>query len=158
MTTTQWLILIAVIIIIIIILWLLMRKKEKDAKARKPEIIGTYEGWMVTWAKTTQLYPDVRGENAMVLLYGRADVYSDGFLESIPDSFRLTYKQEGEIIRRFNPYYDQNLLASYRVKNDGNPVRFADGTQRYLAQIFGVRKGYVQPNRHMMQGRKHVGG
>jgi len=158
MTTNQWIFIFIVIIIILILLWL-RTKKEAEVKKKKPqEIIGTYEGWMITWAKTTHLYPEVRGENAMLLLYGRADVYADGFMESIPDSYRLTYKQEGEIIRRFNPYYDQQLLAAYRVKNNGQSVKFCDGTQRYLAQIFGVRKGYVTPNKHMIQSRKNVGG
>ena len=154
MTTFQWLVVFGIIAIII---WWLMKKPQQTPKKDGKEIIGTYEGWMITWMQQTNLYPNVRGENAMMLVYGRADVYSDGYLESNPESYRMTYQQEGEMIRRYNPHYDDSLLARYKEKQGGMPVRFVDGTQRYMSQLFGVRKGHIETPKSLAKMQKSTG-
>lgn len=155
MNALQWLLVFGIIGFLI---WLWLRKKPtQEAKKKAPHVIGTYEGWMVTWMGLTSLYPEVRGENAMMLVYGRADIYSNGYIESIPDTYRLTYQQEGEIFRRFNPHYDNMLLSMYKQKQGGRPVQFADGTQTYMSQMFGYRSGYLDAPKSIARLPKSVG-
>lgn len=134
-------------IVIMIILWLLFREPTvSKKKKKKPQIIGTYIGWMVTWMPNYNVFAEVRGENAMRLAYGRADIYSDGYMESIPESFRMTYYIGGsETQRRFNPFYDGWMLKEY-ARKQGKEVPFADGTDLYIRNnITGVRVGRLNP-------------
>ena len=131
-------------IAIFLFIWWLLQTKEasKVPKKQGKQIIGTYVGWMVTWMSGYSTYENVRGENAMRLVFGRADIYEDGYIESNPESFRMTYRRGSTDMQvRFNPFYDMYLLDEYAEKQGGKEVPMVDGTEQYVnLNLMGVRR------------------
>lgn len=146
-----WAIILA-IAIFLFILWLLLDKAAEEAKKKAGKrIIGTYVGYMVTWMSAFSTYENVRGENAMRVVYGRADIYNDGYMESNPESFRMTYRMGATDVQiRFNPFYDMYILKDFARKQGGKEVPFVDGTEQYLnLNLFGVRSQFKQAPKNL---------
>ena len=144
-----WAIVVAVIILLFLY-WILQSMDEIAYDKGDKRIIGTYVGYMVTWMTQFSTYENVRGENAMRVVYGRADIYNDGYYESIPESFRMTYRMGATDIQlRFNPYYDMHMLDDL-ARKQGKRVPFADGTEQYLnLNVMGVRNQYKQAPKNL---------
>lgn len=121
--------LLAVLLITIIILLLLRRIVE----AEKPE--ETKEGYLITWIDPMGFY-DILPQHNMKLVYGKARQLPDGSLESIPESFILTYYKKKEMQRRFNPMVPQciqHIKMLQEVK--GEPVYMTDGVDKFRSPM-----------------------
>jgi len=136
----EWAVLGAIVLgIILYYLWK-RKKPEKPPVKKKRRVVAKYEGWLVTWMPNYDSFPDVKGHHAMRLVYGIANMYNDGYIESVPDSFFMTYYQTDGIQRKFNPFHDQLLIRMYEAEQ-GKRVVFADGTEDYIAMLFGAGYG-----------------
>ena len=143
MTGLQWLLIIGGVAFLIW-LWLRSRLKAKMPAQKGKEIVRMYEGFMVTWMPLHNQFASVRGENAMRVVYGRAYIYDDGYMESIPETFRMIYRLEGaHMQRRFDPYDDWMLLKRYQRVQGGREVPFVDGTETYMANLMGQHSAHV---------------
>jgi len=141
------------VIAFLLYLWWRMKKDKKAPVQKKRTIISQYKGWMVTWMSNHDMFKDVRGHNAMRIVFGIANVYNDGYVESIPDTFFMTYHvSDGDgMQRKFNPFYDQMLLRMYQAEQGGVPVKFADGTDEYIAFLFGGGRGVGEKPQEIAQ-------
>lgn len=133
MTWFEWFLLLIIVLLLIILLLRRALKRKKPKRA----VIGMYEGWLVTWLARSDAFAEVRGENRMRLIYGRAYIYNDGYYESIPETYRLTYRVAGEVQRRFDPFDDWPMIRRYQDKQDGRAIPFCDGTETFMQIMFG---------------------
>ena len=123
--------LLAVLVAIILLIFL----RQITAKEKVEE----REGWMITWIDPSGFYR-VQPHNNMKIVYGKALKLPDGSLESIPESFALTYYRKKSGQRRLNPMMQQSMNYVKWLEEQGEDVFYCDGTDWALHPLEAMNK------------------
>jgi len=116
------------VLLITIMLLLFLRRLVHAPKEEE------MEGWLITWVDPTGFY-NLPSNHNMRLVWGKARTLPDGSLESIPESFLMTYEKKKGEQRRFNPMLINSINYAKRLREMGETVYYTDGTDKFQSPI-----------------------
>jgi hypothetical protein len=125
----------SILMTILVDLILLILLRKITAK----EEVEEREGWLITWIDPAGFYT-VQPQDNMKIVYGKARKLPDGSLESIPESFVLTYHRKKANQRRLNPMMPQSMNHVKWLQEQGEDVFFCDGTDWALHPLEAMNK------------------
>lgn len=120
------------IYILLVRKWFLKGMDEERRGKGGEDQPNRIRGWMITFIDTIGDFPNVPYHKNLQIIYGEANVYPNGKIESIPSTFDLIY-YENEAPRKLNPFISQSaeLIDEYGKRNEHGEIIWADGTDRY---------------------------
>jgi len=126
----QWS-LINTLCVVLLVSFLILIFLRRLLKVPKEE---EHEGWLITWIDSSGFY-HIPAQHNMRLVWGKARPLPDGSLESISESFLMTYERKKGMQRRFNPMMSNSINYANKLKEEGENVYFCDGTDKFQNPI-----------------------